>query len=132
MLFNSDLERLVLWWFGWRFQNCHAFSPFLHASFNKACMKLCLLLLFTVKKRPTPIASRAGATPGTFWAAGSQKSGVAPARFSLFSTVTFVGIAFCISFVLNKLAAAQGDEGGEHEGVGCNPFSLHPSAPGPR
>src|SRR6266850_3108762 len=32
---------------------------------------------------------RAGATPRTFWAGGSPKSGVAPARFDLFSTVTF-------------------------------------------
>ena len=37
---------------------------------------------------------RAGATPPNFWAAWPQKSGVAPARFSLFSTVTFPGIAF--------------------------------------
>src|ERR1700691_4501970 len=36
---------------------------------------------------------RAGATPRTFWAAESQKSGVAPARFGFFSAVTFV----CIS-----------------------------------
>src|SRR5713101_3513447 len=32
---------------------------------------------------------RAGATPRTFWAAESRKSGVAPARFDVFSTVTF-------------------------------------------
>src|SRR6266446_1965704 len=32
---------------------------------------------------------RAGATPRTFWAAESRKSGVAPARFGVFSTVTF-------------------------------------------
>ena len=31
----------------------------------------------------------AGATPRTFWAAESRKSGVAPARFSVFSTLTF-------------------------------------------
>src|SRR6266852_2191413 len=31
----------------------------------------------------------AGATPRTFWAAESQKRGVAPARFGVFSTVTF-------------------------------------------
>src|ERR1700723_4716744 len=36
---------------------------------------------------------RAGATPRTFWAAESRKSGVAPARFSVFSTVTFACIA---------------------------------------
>src|SRR5437879_9289101 len=32
---------------------------------------------------------RAGATPRTFWAAESRKSGVAPARFGVFFTVTF-------------------------------------------
>src|SRR6266851_1519433 len=31
----------------------------------------------------------AGATPRTFWAAESRKSGVAPARFGVFSAVTF-------------------------------------------
>src|SRR5882762_4435944 len=36
---------------------------------------------------------RAGVTPKTFWAALSRKSGVAPARFGGFSTLTFVRIA---------------------------------------
>src|SRR5579862_445815 len=35
---------------------------------------------------------RAGVTPRTFWAAESRKSGVAPARFGAFSTVTFTCI----------------------------------------
>src|SRR6266566_4324126 len=43
----------------------------------------------------------------TFWAAWPQKSGVAPARFSLFSTVTFPCIAFCISFAYMKLVVSQ-------------------------
>src|SRR5215471_7260720 len=111
--------------FGSDFRIAKLVSPFPHAGFSKACMKPCLLRLFTVEKRPTRNASRAGATPRTFWAAGSQKSRVAPARFSLFSTVTFAGIAFRISFVLNKLAAPQGDESGEGEGGGCNPYFLH-------
>ncbi len=33
-----------------------------------------------------------GSDPTNFWADSSPKSGVAPARFSVFSTVTFVGI----------------------------------------
>ena len=36
---------------------------------------------------------RAGVTPITFWAALGRKSGVAPARFGGFFTVTFVRIA---------------------------------------
>src|SRR5258708_15695373 len=35
---------------------------------------------------------RAGATPRTFWAAESRKSGVAPARFGVFSTQTLASI----------------------------------------
>src|SRR5207249_7079972 len=40
--------------------------------------------------RHSHLCRRAGATPRTFWAAESRKSGVAPARFDFFSTVTFV------------------------------------------
>src|SRR6202167_1183706 len=39
---------------------------------------------------------RAGATPRTFWAAESRKSGVAPARFDVFSTVTFAFPGFVL------------------------------------
>src|SRR5213080_379224 len=38
MLLDPDLKRLIFWWFRWGLENCHAFSPFLHAGFNKACM----------------------------------------------------------------------------------------------
>src|SRR5215467_4328847 len=72
-----------------------------------------------------------GSDPGNFWAARPQKSRVAPARFSLFSTVIFARNAFRISFVMNKVPALQGDESGESEGGGCNPYLLHPSPPGP-
>jgi len=51
---------------------------------------------------------------------------VAPARFSLFSTLTFRGNPFCISSVSDQLLAPQGDETGEEEGGGCNPYLLHP------
>ncbi len=83
-------------------------------------------VLVTVEKRPTRRASRAGATPRNFWAARPKKSRVAPARFSLFSTVTFLGIAFCICSVSDRLPAPQGDETGEEGGGGCNPYLLHP------
>src|SRR5450755_4129165 len=39
---------------------------------------------------------RAGATPRTFWAAESRKSGVAPARFDVFFTVTFAFPGFVL------------------------------------
>src|SRR6266404_1427802 len=58
---------------------------------------------------------RAGATPRTFWAAESRKSGVAPARFGVFSTVTFSFLVFVSVrslktsdlFSVKKLAAAK-------------------------
>ncbi len=78
-------------------------------------------------KRRREVPARAGVTPRNFWADRPQKSGVAPARFSLFSTVTFLGIEFCMSFVSKKFLATQGDETGEEEGGGCNPYFLHPS-----
>src|SRR5215469_7991772 len=78
MLLDSDLKRLISWWFRRRLQNCHAFSPFLHARLNKACMKLCLLRLFSVEKRPTAIASRAGATPRLFGRLKPEKAGSLP------------------------------------------------------
>ena len=39
-------------------------------------------------------ACRAGVTPRTFWAAESRKSGVAPARFGVLSTASFLFAAF--------------------------------------
>jgi len=39
-------------------------------------------------------ACRAGATPRTFWAAESRKSGVAPARFDVLSIAPFLFAAF--------------------------------------
>src|SRR5277367_3828504 len=73
---------------------------------------------------------RAGATPRTFWAAESRKSGVAPARFGVFSTVTFAGAAFCIRLSSKKLLAPQGEETGEDEGGVCSPYPLHTFPPG--
>src|SRR5437867_3160052 len=78
------------------------------------------------------VCRRAGATPRNFWAAWPQKSRVAPARFSPFSTVTFPCTASCISSVSDKLLAPQGDETGEEGGGGCNPYLLHPSPSGSR
>src|SRR5258708_17913301 len=46
------------------------------------------------KGRHDPSCRRAGAIPRNFWAAWPPKSGVAPARFGLFSTVTFFSSHF--------------------------------------
>src|SRR5580704_9768459 len=73
---------------------------------------------------------RAGATPRTFWAAESRKSGVAPARFGVFSTVTLACAAFCIRLSSKKLLAPQGEETGEDEGGVCSPYLLHPFSSG--
>jgi hypothetical protein len=66
-------------------------------------MKLCLLLLFTVEKRPTPIASRAGATPETFWAACRKKAGSLPPDLAFFPTVTFALLDF-VFLCWNKIS----------------------------
>src|SRR5258707_6622114 len=68
---------------------------------------------------------RAGATRRTFWAAESRKSGVAPARFGVFFTVTLAFAAFCIRLSSKKLLAQQGEETGEDEGGVCSPYLLH-------
>src|SRR5437773_3784632 len=59
------------------------------------CMCLWSEFFVTVEKRNGTdfLCRRAGATPRNFWAAWPQKSGVAPARFSLFSTVTFLALS---------------------------------------
>ena len=67
----------------------------------------------------------AGATPRTFWAAEGRKSGVAPARFSVFSAVTFSFLALSISYSPKQLLAPQGEHEGEGEGGVCTPYSLH-------
>src|SRR6266699_841105 len=103
-----------------------------HIAIGSWIVLLVWVVVTVEKRRHRFLCRRAGATPRTFWAAGSQKSGVAPARFSLFSTVIFGGIAFHISFLLNKVASPQGDEGGDGEGGGCIPCLLHPSPLGPR
>jgi hypothetical protein len=72
---------------------------------------------------------RAGATPRTFWAAESQKSGVAPARFGVFSNVTFPFTEFPISRSSKKLLAPQGEDRGEDEDEVCISCILHPLTP---
>ena len=52
-----------------------------------------------------------GSDPTNFiWAAESRKSGVAPARFGVFSTVTFLFTVFRIRLSVKDFAAPQGEE----------------------
>jgi hypothetical protein len=55
----------------------------------------------------------------------AEKTGVAPARFGFFSTVTFGCTAFCIRLSSKKLRALQGEETGEDEGGVCSSYLLH-------
>jgi hypothetical protein len=59
-------------------------GPLLYASYYGS-----LLRLWTRQFNCRGSLKRAGATPRTFWAAESRKSGVAPARFGSFPTAAF-------------------------------------------
>src|SRR5260370_22160359 len=71
------------------------------------------------------VPMRAGATPRTFWAAESRKSGVAPAQFGDFFCVTFLYLVSFISSFSRDLCASQGEEGGEDEAEVRNSYLLH-------
>ena len=68
---------------------------------------------------------RAGATPRTFWAAESRKSGVAPAQFSDFFCVTFLFLVSLISSFSRDLCGSQGEEDSEDEAEVRNSYLLH-------
>src|SRR5438876_1460873 len=57
---------------------------------------------------------------------------VAPARFSLFSTVIFLFTGASISFESKKFLVPRSDETGDEEGGGRNPYLLHRSPSGSR
>jgi len=63
----------------------------------------------------------------TFGRLGRKKVGSLPPVSVFFPTVTFPSTASCISSVSDKVLAPQGDEAGEEEGGGRNPYLLHPS-----
>ena len=54
-----------------------------------------------------PACRRAGATPRTFWAAESRKSGVAPARFGVFLARLFVSLNPYLALI-EEIAHATG------------------------
>ena len=66
-----------------------------------------------------------GSDPTNFWAAESRKSGVAPARFGVFSTVTLAFAAFSISRSFKRLLLPQAEELAEVESDGCSSYLLH-------
>src|SRR6267154_11885 len=68
---------------------------------------------------------RAGATPRTFWAAESRKSGVAPAQPGAFFCVTFLIPVSFISSFCRDLCESQGEEDGEDEAEVRNSYFLH-------
>jgi hypothetical protein len=80
------------------------------------------------RREACPVLSNwAGATPRTFWAAESRKSGVAPARFRDFVNVTFPFTVFSISFAFRKLLPPQGEELEKIKSEGCIPYLLQAS-----
>jgi hypothetical protein len=76
-----------------------------------------------------PACLRAGATPRTFWAAESRKSGVAPARFGSFPIAGFPFREMSTSSRSKKLLVPQGEETGEERNAACIPCVLHRSVP---
>jgi hypothetical protein len=89
-LFDAYLDQCVLRLLWWCFQNGQWFSPFVLQIGQTVSDKLFAPLLHRGQNAVTQQACRAGATPRTFWAAESRKSGVAPARFSVFSDAVFL------------------------------------------
>src|SRR6266436_6550909 len=74
----------------------------------------------------------AGATPRTFWADESRKSGVAPAQSGVFSCVTFAILVSFISSFSRDLCASQAEEDGEDEAEVGNSYLLHLLRPNSR
>src|SRR5580658_3080690 len=77
-------------------------------------------------------ASRAGATPRTFWAAESRKSGVAPAQSGVFLCVTFLILVSFISSFSRDLCASQAEESAEGEAEVGNSYLLQRLRPNSR
>src|SRR6266481_2395181 len=75
---------------------------------------------------------RAGATPRTFWAAESRKSGVAPAQSGVFFCVTFLILVSFISSFSRDLCASQAEEDGEDEAEVGNSYLLQLLRPNSR
>ena len=74
----------------------------------------------------------AGATPRTFWAAESRKSGVAPAQSGVFFCVTFLILVSFISSFSRDLCASQAEEDAEGEAEVGNSYLLHLLRPNSR
>src|SRR4029077_3973739 len=98
-------------------------------SFSHNCLTSCLtnsqVCVCNRAKRGPKVPVRAGATPRTFWAAESRKSGVAPARSGVFFCVTFLILVSFISSFSRDLYASQAEEDGEDEAEVGNSYLLH-------
>jgi len=70
------------------------------------------------------LLKRAGATPGTFWAAESRKTGVAPARFGSFPSAAFENPAPDVPLPQN-LGRGKGEDLGVERCEGRNSYILH-------
>ena len=72
---------------------------------------------------------RAGATPKTFWAAESRKSGVAPARFGPSISGAFSRRDLLTGFGFLGLTDEEGEGLREESGAGRNSYHLHRKRP---
>src|SRR5713226_182872 len=70
-------------------------------------------------------ACEGGSDPTELLGGSSAKKWGRSRPIQSFPTVTFPHISFSISCVSKKLLAPQGDEIGDEEGGGCNPYLLH-------
>jgi len=91
---EANLESCSFWLFRRRFQQCHVLSIFSFSRCSAACITNCLPHPCAAILEHATSVPRAGATPRTFWAAEGRKSGVAPARFGVLSTASFLCAAF--------------------------------------
>ncbi len=130
---QSNLKSCSFWLSQWCFQKCQVFLLlWLFVMYYSLHYKLLAPTPARGQYTASSCSGRAGAIPRNFGRRKAPKSGVAPARLSLFSTVTFPFNAVSISFESKKLLEPQGDEKGEEEGGGRNPCLLHPFPSGSR
>jgi hypothetical protein len=85
------------------------------------------ILLCALKKTRGTVSGAVGRErpQKTFWAAGRRKSGVAPARFGVFSKAAFLLMVSFISLYFRRICLPQGAEAGEDEGAEHRFYLLH-------
>ena len=103
----------------------NGFSFRFHTNCQTPCLTNSQVCVCNRAKRGPEVPVRAGATPRTFWAAESRKSGVAPAQFGDFFCVTFLFLVSLIPSFPRDLCASRGEEDGEDEAEVRNSYLLH-------